>query len=34
MSDNEVTNELKAKGLPVFGTKVERVNRLRKELGE
>lgn len=33
MSEEEVIVELKNKGLPVFGTKVERLDRLKKNLG-
>ena len=33
MSDAAITNELKSKGLPTYGTKVERANRLRKAWG-
>lgn len=33
MSDKEIQEELKKKGLPTFGTKFEREMRLRKALG-
>ena len=33
LSDDEVLNDLKAKGLPVFGTKQEKLDRLKKFYG-
>jgi hypothetical protein len=33
MGDEEVLEELKAKGLPTFGTRQERLDRLKKSHG-
>jgi hypothetical protein len=34
MNDDDILNELKAKCLPVFGNRVERLNRLKKYYGK
>ena len=33
MSDEELLNALKTKGLPTYGTKSERIERLKKHYG-